>query len=108
MRKISTPTVSYATRKVSLNGETYNLTFRYNERTKRWKLDVATEDLTTIVLNLTLMEDQILNYHLTLPELGDGLFILNTARETSAPCGRDNLGINEDYELLFSTVAELS
>lgn len=108
MRKISTPSISYATRKVSLNGETYNLTFRYNERTQRWKLDVASDDFVPIVNNLTLMEDEILNYHLTLPELGDGLFIVNKSRETSLPCGRDNLGLNKDYELLFSTSAELS
>lgn len=108
MRKVSTPVISYATNKTSLNGETYNLTYRFNERTSRWKLDLAKDDTTPIVSNLTLVEDQILNDHLTLPDFGEGLLIVNKSRTTDELCGRDNLGIGKDYELLFSTKTELS
>ncbi len=108
MIKVATPSIAYATITTSLNGETFNLTFRFNERTLRWKLDLATSEGTSIIRGLTLMEEEILNNHLTLPEFGEGLLIVDTLKFTTEPCGRDNLGFGKPYELLYSTKTELS
>lgn len=107
MIRIPVPTVSYATVQISLSGESYALTFRFNERMKRWKLDISEADGTPVWNGITLIEGTIPVAHLILDNFPEGVLGVFQVEADGKPAGRDNLGIGDSYELVYADVAEL-
>lgn len=107
MIRIPVPAVSYATVQVSLSGESYALTFRFNERMNRWKLDISEADGTPVWNGITLIEGTIPTAHLILDNLPGGVIGVFQVESDEKPAGRDNLGIGDSYELVYVDTVEL-
>lgn len=94
--------------KVSIRGVTYQFTYRWNERSLRWKLDIESLDSTEKVYGLTLVENVDLTSHIQTPPFSwQGFIIALPTKNTKQPLGRDNFGSDKGYELLFIGYAEL-
>lgn len=107
MLKIPTPDKSFSTIEVPLSGDSYLLTYRYNSRTNRWKMDISSTDGTEIKNNISLIEGFPLINHLTIPEFDDVIFVVARRNATDDLCSRDNLGVSKDYTLTYITFDEL-
>lgn len=99
--RIPVPSISYSTQTVSLGGESYEFTFRYNERSERWKLDIATTDGVVVRNGITLVEGLFFTEHLILPELDHGMIGVLRLEDTDRKASRHNLGIGLPYELVY-------
>jgi hypothetical protein len=106
--RIPIPKVSYATNVVPLGGQSYGFTFRFNERSGRWKLDISTVAGTVIRNGITLIEDASLTSHLYLQRFWHGILYVGQINEGTEPAGRDNIGLGKQYELLYFSHEELS
>lgn len=106
--RIPVPKVSFATNSVSLGGQSYNFTFRFNERSNRWKLDISTAEGEVVRNGLTLIEGVFPLSHLYTPNFLHGVLSVQQTKDGTEPAGRDNLGIGKQYELLYFSVDELS
>ena len=108
MKRIPVPNVSYSDVEVTLDGSTYTFTYRFNERSNRWKVDITDVDGEYVVKGLTIVEEFSPTAHLTLGNFAEGLLYVGTPDNTKAPVGFDNFGIDKTYEMIFSTFEEIS
>jgi hypothetical protein len=99
--RIPVPNTSYATQIVSLGGESYEFTFRYNERSERWKLDIVTTDGVVVRNGITLVEGLFFTEHLVLPEFDHGALGVVQLEIATQKASRHNLGIGRQYELVY-------
>lgn len=108
MLVIPTPNESYADVKVSLNGETFIFTYRFNSRSERWKLDIADSLGYDVCNGLTIVENQDLTTYISqLDVLGGMLFTIKT-RAGDDRIGRDNLGAGKTHQIMYISDAELA
>jgi hypothetical protein len=105
--KIPVPKVSFATNVVPLGGQSYNFTFRFNERSNRWKLDISTAEGEVVRNGLTLIEGTFPLSHMYTPNFLHGVIGVIQTQDGTDPAGRDNLGIGKQYELIYASVDEL-
>lgn len=61
--------------KVALEGTSYNLKFRYNERMKLWLMDIYTEDNIAVLLGVTLVPNYPIALEYTLEDLSGGFWL---------------------------------
>ena len=102
MKRIPVPTVSFANTTTTLNGEAYNLTFRWSEVKNRWKLDIYDASFNPVLLGITLIEEQDLTgYYSYASKVMDGFLFIAKMTNTTELVGRNNLGLNKDYELVY-------
>lgn len=105
--RVPSSTEPYATLEVPLSGVTYLLTYRYNSRSKRWKLDIALADNTPVKNGLSMIEGFFPTSYLTLPEFSNGEIGVIRMNSTDELCSRDNFGIGKDYTLGYASYEEL-
>jgi len=105
--RIPVPNTSFATQIVSLGGESYEFTFRYNERSERWKLDISTTDGVVVRNGITLVEGIFFTEHLILPEFDHGMLGVLQLKAADRKASRHNLGIDRQYELIYISYDEL-
>ncbi len=102
MKRIPVPTVSFANTTTTLNGSSYNLTFRWNEVRNRWKLDIYDSSFNPVLLGITLIEGQNLTgYYSYASKVMDGFLFIAKLTNSDEPVGRNNIGINKTYELVY-------
>jgi len=104
---IPLPQDSYSDIGVSLSGDRYTFTFRYNERADRWHVDIKNSDDIFIVTGLRLVEGLSPTIFLELQGLTEGFIYIVEMEETEEQAGRDNLGIDKTYELVYTQYEEL-
>ena len=104
--KISIPDSSNATSDISLGGINYTFGFYYNSRDQRYRIDIY-EGTTPVIIGLKVVENTILTYKYDLPDFDHGELVVFQFKDTSAPVGRDNFGIDKAYELIYFTNEEL-
>lgn len=104
--KLPVPDASWSQTSISLGGESYDITYRYNERDHRWRMDIYQED-TPVKLGLKIVEwTPVLSYlHLDAFNHGEIICVRNKADPN--PVGRDNLGIGKSYELMYISNNEI-
>jgi len=104
---IPTPSSAYAQHKVSLAGQTYIFTFRFNSYSKRWYLDISLNGI--VVRNSEIiLEGGILFHGSYIDNFDHGKLFVVRAKETTEPCGRYNFGIDKDYVLAYVSKEELA
>ena len=111
MQRIPIPSISYSEVDVTLSGKRYTFTFRFKKRLApagRWKLDINDSDGILIYRGFTLLEETALNAHLPTINFPDGILIVIRINQDDELCGRDNLGIDKSYELIYTPHAELA
>ena len=107
MNRINIPTISYSEKRVSLNSKTFFFTYEFNDRTSRWYLSISDQDNNPIHNGMALVEDGPITLHLSeLNEALGGFLFIVQQRETDQPCGRNNLGVGKDYELVYMSFKE--
>ena len=106
MIRLPVPKLSYSEVEVTLGGLSYTLTYRFNSRSERWKMDLRDSEGVYIKKGMTLMANTSPTIYLHLPDFNHGdLFTLPTSA-TRDPVGRDNIGIGDKFELLYASVSE--
>lgn len=107
MNRLNTPDLSYSEVITSLNGDTYNLEYRYLERTKRWKLGITDSEGTLLAGSVTIMEQWDLTGYLSqVNKKLDGFLFTVQQKAGDTAIGRSNLGINKTHELVYISYAE--
>lgn len=103
---INTPQGADTTYTVTLGGVTYRFRQRWNERVGAWYLDVWTVDGELLKLGGKLLPNVPIitrNKHLM---QGANLYVVKRINGYSAMVNRDNLGINQNYTLIYQTDKE--
>lgn len=97
---------SYFEQACALDGVTYSMTFRYNDRDDIWRLDLADVDENPLALGLSLVTGiPLLRALRTLPGLPPGELIVIDTAGTADPTF-DSLG--RRHSLLYATAADLA
>lgn len=80
--------------RASLDGTTFVLSFRYNERAGLWIVDIADDQENIIVSGLPILLGTLLTERFSYKNIPIGdLFVLNLEKENEE-ASRDNLGTN--------------
>lgn len=108
MQRIPLPVIAYSDIEVTLSGVRYLFTYRYNSRNLRWRVDIRDSDNEYVVKGLSLIEETSPTAHLRCISLNEGLLVVVRLNADLEPAGRDNLGINKNYEFVYVTNAELA
>jgi hypothetical protein len=100
------PDVSWATTGISLGGTDYSLTYSYNERDSRWRLDIE-DAIGGIIFGVKIMESQSLLSPYILARFDHGDIVCVRVEEDNKPVGRKNIGIDLPYELIYFSNTEI-
>lgn len=104
---IPVPQDAYSDTSLSLSGEKYTFTFRYNDRADRWQVDIKDGNDVFIVKGLRLVEGISPTVFLELEGLTEGFIHVVKMNDTDKQAGRNNLGIDKTYELVYTQYQEL-
>jgi len=104
---LNVPNTAHSLQTVSLGGIDYDITYTYNTRDSRWRMDISKQGV-VVKSGIKIMENQSLlgRYLLSNFEHGD-IFCVRVEKDSSN-VGRDNLGLDKAYELVYYTNEELS
>lgn len=108
--QIIVPDSAWSSQQVTLGGETYNFTFKFNNRDSAWRLDISDLDQNEILSGIKIMSNQSLyeRYKNTYPELPSGALVCFKSRQSDeAVLGRNNLGVDKTYNLLWFSDEEV-
>ena len=103
---ISVPDSAWSSQSVTMGGVDYTITLTWNERDSRWRLSLS-KGSTLIVSGLKLVENQSLLFRYILADFSHGDIFVLRAKQDGQFVGRDNLGIQKAYELVYYTNEEL-
>lgn len=107
MQRLPIPLDSYSDIEVTLSGNTYTFTYRFNERNSRWKVDIKDNEGGYVVKGLTLIEETSQTVQLPSISLDQGMLITVRLNADNELAGRYNTGIDKNYEFIYVTYAEL-
>lgn len=101
-RRIKIADSPFFNQDVLLAGTTYNLLFKFNDSDKSWYMTIRDSQKNSLVSGIKIMPNQ----NLTLPYsylniFPDGDIWCLRLKNDFKPIGRDNLGINKTYELVW-------
>lgn len=104
---INTPKTPYTDFTTTLSGTTYQLNLRWNGRAESWYLDIATSNGVVIRKGAKLLPKVplIVKNKSMFPD--GNLFVVKSIEGYSEPVGRDNLGKDSPYSLIFLTNQEI-
>ena len=104
--RIPVPDTSFAENTFSLGGINYRFVFRFNDRDERWRIDIYIND-DPVKLGIKVMENQLFLSRYRLEDFDHGDIGCFRVLETTEPVGRNNLGIDKAYELIYLTNEEI-
>jgi hypothetical protein len=105
-QSIPVPSQSLAKYRVPLNGLSYIFVFRFNGRDERWYFDLYSDEEELLKGGVKVMENQSLLKRYLIDNF-NGDIICEKVSQGDSFVGRDNLGIDKDYELVYYTQEEL-
>lgn len=91
--------------RVELDGVIYNLIIRYNERMKRWILDIQDQEENDIIIGLVMVKGVPLLQQYVKTDLPPGDFILLHRDGTDINAEREDLG--DSVNLYYQEAADL-
>ena len=107
MNRINIPDIAFARKTVSLNSTTFFFTYRFNDRTGRWNLDISDQDDVSLARGLVLLDEGDITLHISkLNDAMGGFLFITKLKNTPESCGRNNVGIDKDYELTYISFKE--
>lgn len=106
---IPTPTTTNEEITFTINQKNYTFYFTCNERNKnkRWYVDIALENV-IFISGIKILEGNYLFSDYIVPEFDHGNIACVRVTDTKVPCGKDNLGFDKDYALVYYTNAEIA
>lgn len=106
MLLIPTPEQSNTRVRVPLSGVSYSILFYWNKRDESWRIDIAQDGQDSFLEGIKLTPNSDLLGDYPLPELLSGrLYVIKSGSGDSL--GRDNLGTDKAYRLIYVTNEEL-
>ncbi len=106
MLSINIPDSADADQNITLGGLDYKFTTRYNTRDSRWRLSISRQDV-SVIDGIKIMKNQDLLNGYLLAEFSHGTLFCLRLKDDNLPVGRDNLGIDKAYELIYATNLEV-
>ena len=103
---INIPDSANSEQLVTLGGLEYTFQSTFNSRDQRYRLSISQRGA-VIIDNMKLMEGITLTGKYDLPLFDHGELFVIKAESTEDPIGRNNVGFNKPYELLYLTRSEL-
>lgn len=110
MLEIVVPDSAWSQQQITLGGDTFNIVFKFNNRDKGWRFDLFDLDDNEIISGIKIMPDQSLieRYKSTITSLPTGAIMCVKVKESDlTELGRNNLGVDKTYRLLWLTDAEV-
>ena len=109
MKYITQPDNAYNQSRVSLDGETYNIETQWIGRTSSWYASLKTGEGAIVFNNVRLVPYVAISRHNypLMPE-GGNIVVQKLNKQTRNPVGRDNLGEDKDYAILYYNINEVS
>lgn len=108
MKRIPTYDSPFYTQKCPLDGTQYQLTFRWNHRTKTWSLDLDDSAGTAIVHGMRLMVGvPILNRYHYLDSCPPGELIVTSQTSDDSPPGLEDLADGARCQLIYIPLLDL-
>lgn len=107
MQRVPVPIIADSDIDVTLGGVRYILNWQYTGRDGRWRLHIKDSEGVYVVKGLKMIEDFSPTAHLYTIDFQEGMLNIVELNADDLPAGRDNLGINKNYEVIFTTFAEL-
>lgn len=104
--KLPVPEVAYSTTEVSLGGLSYSITYSFNEVDNRWRFDLYLLQ-EPVILGVKVMEGQSLLARYLLDNFSHGDIYCLRFEDDGEDVGRNNLGIDLPYELVYLTNEEI-
>ena len=101
------PEVSFASTSITLGGIEYSITYSFNERDERWRMDILT-DSEVVILGVKIMEEESLLGRYILPLFTHGDIFCVRLKDDGKQVGRDNLGLGLPFDLVYLTNAEIA
>lgn len=107
MQFIKVPDAPESTQTLSLSGVEYNIRLTFNTVDKHWRLDIRDLDLNEIVSGLKVMPNQNLTWRYRYIEsMPAGSIYCMRQKNDFSDVGRDNLGVDKTYVLIYLTETE--
>jgi hypothetical protein len=105
--KIPVPESPWVDEFLTLGGQEYKFTFRFNTEDERWRFDLFLNE-EPVILGVKVMENQSLLSQYALPDFSHGDIFCVETQNTDAEAGRSNVGIGLPYELVYFSNQELA
>lgn len=104
---IKVPDSPWSSQRITLKGESFLFVLKFNTRNESWYLDIQTTLEEAIVSGIKIMPNQNLTYRQKYKtSLPDGNLWCIRGKNDFSDIGRDNLGIDETYELMWLSTEE--
>lgn len=100
------PEIAFATTFITLGGIEYSITYSFNERDERWRMDILANS-EPVILGVKIMEEESLLGRYRLPLFAHGDIFCLRIKDDGKQVGRSNLGFDLPYELIYLTNAEI-
>lgn len=92
---------------ITLSGTNYLFRYTYNTRDQRLRLSIYLDD-ELVIASVKIMENQLLLQNYILPDFPDGdLLCVRFKGDETTPATLGNIGIDQNYELIYLTNEEL-
>lgn len=90
----------------SLGGQNYTFEFLINSRDSRWRFNIYLND-EPVIEGIKVVENQLFLSQYNLESFSHGDIGCFRMKSDYSPVGRNNLGIDKSYELLYLTNEEI-
>jgi hypothetical protein len=107
MLSIPVPDSASSKQDVALGGINYTFTFTFNSRDSRWRFDLDINE-EVVISGIKVMENQDFLKRYALEDFDHGEIFCIRIKEDGKDVGRDNLGVDKSYELIYVTNEELA
>jgi len=104
---INIPDTAWSSPIVSLSGRSYTFEITYNSRSTRWYINISLSG-TEVINSLKVLENLDITGRYNLVNFDHGSLSCVRFKNTAEPVGRDNFGIDKDYELIYLTNEEIT
>ena len=101
------PDSAWSEQEITLGGNNYTFIYSYNSRDLRWRFDILLNGV-MVISGVKVMENQLLLNRYILPSFSHGDIACIRYEDDGKPVGRDNLGLDMPYQLVYFTNEELA
>lgn len=112
--QIPVPQSSYEEIEISLSGKTYHFVFRFNERLKKdstdtgtWMIDIYSSTRQPLIMGLAVVDQNYLISPVVVEGFDLGDILCYRSRKTELSPGRNNVGFDKEYQLIYLTHLEI-
>lgn len=103
--RIPTPTSAWGEEVLNLSGLRYRFIFRFNDKDEAWRLSIY-RNQDVVIINEKLVVGQPVRMSTQIELFSHGVLCVKKIKETTENLGRNNFGLDKDYELVYYSIEE--